>query len=255
MNLAAAESLIRALALPASARVNLRVSKAALSTHGTFKAADKRVINDGIDDVYWVAALKPTTVGIAPYTSDTHEYLEIAVLQAALRPGSKVPRVLELIHRAIPYPVVLAAQQGATATLSLAHKRRSQSATDKVVVESVEVTEPLAPEAPDGVVKEFRASLALANQPAQNLFTVYGGWVDAVAALAAARVTGEFAQTATPERTDDRRKALVELQRLEAEISALRKKAAGQKQMSKRVELNLEVKRLEAACSDCRSRL
>jgi hypothetical protein len=249
------DAMIRALALPAQSLVNKRVPKTLLLEHGAPTAADKRYINDGIEEFTWVAALKPNNCGIPAFTSETHEYLEIAVLAVTLRPEAKLPRLYELIHRAIPYPLVLIAQGSDGVTLSLTHKRKALSGTAKVVIDPLVLSAALELSAPDANTQDFLAALPLARQPAQNLFAAYSGWVDCVHALAAAVVAGGYKLPATAERAAERREALAELQKLEEQIQALRKKAAREKQMDKRVALNLEVKRLEAALLECRSRL
>ena len=100
------EDVITALDLPADARVERRVPKTLLVEHGAPTAADKRRINDGIERIQWVAALKPATVGVAAYRDEAREYLEIAVLRLILRAGAKADRLAELLHRAVPYPVL-----------------------------------------------------------------------------------------------------------------------------------------------------
>ena len=60
--------------------------KKLLLENGAPTAADKRQINDGIEELLWVAALKPTTIGVPEYRDDVREYLEIAVLSLVLRP-------------------------------------------------------------------------------------------------------------------------------------------------------------------------
>ena len=77
--------LLAALDLPPVARVDRRVPKTMLYEHGAPTAADKRRISDGIEQLLWVAALKPTT-GVAEYRDEVREYLEIAVLHVTLRP-------------------------------------------------------------------------------------------------------------------------------------------------------------------------
>jgi hypothetical protein len=84
--------LLAALELPAAARVDRRVPKTLLIEHGAPTATDKRWINEGIDQVQWVAALKPTTVGVAAHRDEAREYLEIAVLHLWRRKKSGVRR-------------------------------------------------------------------------------------------------------------------------------------------------------------------
>jgi hypothetical protein len=102
---------IIALDLPKDAQVNQRVPKKLLVEHGAPTAGDKRLINEGIEELRWRAALKPHTVGVPEYRDTEREYLEIAVLSLALRPGAKRARLEELVHRAVPYPVFLVTTQ------------------------------------------------------------------------------------------------------------------------------------------------
>lgn len=259
------DAMIQAMELPAQAFVNKRVPKTLLLEHGAPTAADRRYINTGIELVTWVAAIKPTTSAIPTYVTDTHEYLEIAVLAVDFKPEAKLPRLYELIHRAIPYPLVLVAAQAEAITLSLAHKRRALTGTDKVVIEQLELTEPLLLNKPDAAATAFLASLPLSSQPSATLYAAYSGWRDRITALAAVRlqskmdsnenVISSFTLAPSAELAEQRRQAVADVRRLEAEVSALRKKAAKEKQMSRRIDLNFEVKRLETALSECRNRL
>ena len=241
-----AMNVIDALALPPEARVDQRVPKKLVVENGAPTAADKRQINDGIEELLWLAALKPTTIGVPEYRDSVREYLEIAVLSLSLRPGAKVGRLVELIHRAVPYPVVLAATHGDTVSLSLAHKRWSQGETGKVVIEDVRRTAPFRPNAPAPEETSFLASLVLSGLPRRDLFVLYQGWIDRVAALEAARITGSFAPPDSAERASALRDGLDTHARLQRDVAALRAQAEKEKQLNRRIELNLEIKRLEA---------
>ena len=67
---------IEALDLPAASRVDRRVPKTLLIEHGAPTPADRRHINERIDELQWVAALKPTTIGVPEYRDEVREYLE-----------------------------------------------------------------------------------------------------------------------------------------------------------------------------------
>jgi hypothetical protein len=240
-------ALLSALALPPEAAVERRISKKLLADEAAVTAADRRLVQDGVDEVLWVAALKPSSVGVPAYTDHEREYLEIAVVTARLRSAARAGRLMELVHRAVPYPLVLAVEHPESGvSLSLGHKRRSAASASGVVVESLEATVPFDPAAPFDVEADFLASLALATQPARDLFSVYQGWLDRVAALAAARLTGKFILPRSPEAASMRREALDEHARLAREVATLRARARRETQMARRVDLNLEIRRLSA---------
>ncbi|MEW6219100.1 MAG: DUF4391 domain-containing protein [Thermodesulfobacteriota bacterium] len=248
------DEVIAALDLPATARVDRRVPKTLLLEHGAPTAADKRRINDGIEQIQWVAALKPTTIGVAAYRDEGREYLEIAVLRLAFRAAAKAPRLIELLHRAVPYPVLAVTELGDRLNLSLAHKRWSQGQAGKTVLDGDLVSAGVPRDGePHGTA--FAAALALGQQPRASLLALYQGWIDTVLALEAARRTGRFEMLPAPESRTARREALRDYARLEAEAARLRVVAAKEKQMARQVELNLELKRAEAAKTAALARL
>ncbi len=237
-----ANLLVSALGLPPSCRVDQRVPKKLLVENGAPTPADKRLINDCIEEVQWLAALKPNTVGVAEYRDDEREYLEVAVLCVTARPAPQVDghgaaskpvntaRLAELVHRAVPYPVLLllAAPQGLL--LSLAHKRWAQNEAGKVVLDGEPDTVDLAPYL--NAEHPFVQALALTRQPQASLLALYQGWVDCLTAWQAAKVTGTFTTTSTPAQAAARREALRTCQRLEQESARLRALATKEKQMA-----------------------
>ena len=237
--------VVNALALPTDSRVDRRVPKTLLLENGAPTATDKRHIQNGIEEFHWIAALKPTNIGVQAFRDDVREYLEIAVLTVTLRPEAKATRLMELIHRAIPYPAVLITMEGPDLSLSLAHKRWSQGEANKVVIEDVRRCTPFRPAAPTPQESAFLASIALSGLPAGDLYLLYQGWIDRVAAREAARITGVYATPATAPRAAALREGLDAHAKLVREIASLRSQAAKEKQLSRRVAINLEVKRLE----------
>lgn len=184
------DAIIEALAIPDTARVDQRITKKLLIEQGAQTAADKRAIQDGVTELMWVAALKPTNIGVPVWKDGTGEYLEIAVITASLREGGKAARLTELIHRAVPYPVLLIAEDGKRAEMSLAHKRASQSEKAAVVLDGPLVPAPLGTGG-DALEAAFMASLSIASQPQQHLRALYQGWIDCCAGLAASRLSAE----------------------------------------------------------------
>jgi hypothetical protein len=250
-----AADLIAALDLPPGARVDRRVPKTLLVEHGAPTAADKRRINEGIEEVQWVATLKPTTIGVPALRDAVREYLEIAVLSVALRAEAKTERLSELLHRAVPYPVFLLVVEGTRLTLSLAHKRWSQGEAGAMVLDGEPVAATLTDSEPGVLYASFHKALSLARQPRADLYLLYQGWIDTLLALLAARVTGHFVVPASPDQAATRREALRECARLDTEIARLRAVAAKEKQVPKQVALNLELKRAEAARAAALARL
>lgn len=178
--------------------------------------------------------------------------IELAVVSATLRPevrAAQAQRLQQLIHRAIPYPVLLlCAGSGDHVNLSLAHKRASQAEAGKLVVQSQHDSGEFGAAAPAAVEREFLASLAVHRLPRADLAALYQGVIDCVTALQAARITGRYHAPAEGRaaQAEAQRDALAEWRRLGAEIAAASGAAAKERQLARRVELNLRLQRLRA---------
>jgi len=232
--------IISALALPPQARIDQRVPKKHLIDHGAVTATDKKSISEGVEELLWVAALKPSTVGVPAYEDAERQYLEIAVLTLALRDGAKAGRLRELVHRAIPYPVVLIATDADGLVLSLCELRHAQNEAGKMVLDG----EVQAARVPDNAIGEaFRESLAISRLPNADLRQLYRGWMDRLTTLEAGSILGQWPGEREP---GERRNAVQVIRRIDAELADLRRLAKDETQLARRVELNLDIKRRSA---------
>ena len=230
--------VIQALALPAQALVRTRVPKKLLLEQGLPTSADKRAVQDGLDELWWVAALKPQTCGLPAHRDATQDHSELAVLELQPRPGAKLPRLLQLIHRAIPYPVVLVVQGPEGPALSLATKRASHAEKRGWVVEELRTTPAILPADAD-----FLKGLALHAQQATDLRQLYQSWWLRVEALHAARLTGTYR---LPTDGSNLRAKLDRIAALERELVRLRAQAKRERQLNRAVQLTLRIKDMEA---------
>jgi hypothetical protein len=252
-------ALIEALALPLESRVDKRIPKKMLVEQGAPTVGDKHRIEEGIEDLIWIAELKPANCGILAGPGAD----EIAILAVTLRPSAKASRLIELIHRAIPYPVLLVVSRpvvegdpskapdeqpssgGPLLLFSVAPKRPAQNEVGKVVVDFVVNSPPLVPAEFGPVEVAFLASLSLSGMGKSDLATVYFGWQTRLEALAAARITGIFRLAEDATTVARRREALEAHSQLAHDASLLRARIARETQMARRVEMNIEIRRLE----------
>ena len=246
--------LIAALDLPPDSLVDQRIAKNLLIEHGAPTAADKRRIVDGIDACRWVATLKPSTIAVPDYRDALREYGEINVLAVTLRPDVGSDRLLELLHRAVPYPLVLV-HEGNSVGLSLAHVRQSQGETGKTVLDGNLVAAATDMPRDDARWVAFRDAMALRKQPRSNLYALYQGWIDTLLALHVSGVTGTFTIAEGTARLAARRDGLRAHSTLSHEIARLRAAADKETQLARRVDLNLKLKHAEAALAAARAHL
>lgn len=268
-----------ALGLPAEVAVDERVPKKVLLEQVVLPAPDRRLVQDGLEELRFLATLKPSLCGVAAYHAPTIpasandiDVIEVVVVSARLRPATPATttRLLELLHRAIPYPMLLLAETVGPADdnnggviISLAHKRPAQNAADRLTLLEVLHSEPLhlAPPShaaePEAVYQAdprpkqtgtaaYLASLTLPTVGASHLSALYQSWLDRTVALSAANITGYYCPPATPAQAVALREVLAAHGRLKQEQVTLRSQAAREKQLARRATLNLRLRQLEA---------
>jgi hypothetical protein len=110
-----------------------------------------------------------------------------------------------------------------------------------VVIEDVrQVT--LDSDTPSTQEAAFLASLAISRLPSWDLFTVYDG-------------TGAYSPTDSPESAASVRAGLDQYAQLQRDLDLLRARAVKEKQINRRVDLNLEIQRMESVLGAIRNSL
>ncbi len=261
------EAFMTHIGLPQSARVDRVVAKKLLVENGAPTPADRKAINTGIDKIQWLAALKPSGIGVPEYRDGTHHYIEIAIVAMMLRTDAKLVRLAQLLHRAIPYPVLLICSgsrqdfrptgnpklSASSATdglhISVAEKRLSERQADKTVLEAgvTGAWLPADTEVPD--------AFSLASQPNLNLRALYQGWRSVIEAIQASAISGRFEMLREPEAAYIRRNAIERHNALVSEIAGLRALATKERQVAGRVELNLNIKQLQTELQQAKNKL
>lgn len=247
-----ADDLLAALDLPTATRVDQRVPKKLFLENGAPTTADRRAITDGVEECRWVAALKPHTIGVPDYRDADREYVEIHVLRLTATPNGKTTRLTELVHRAVPYPLLLVHEQANTLSLSAAHKRHSLSEAGKTVLESPPVAVDISSHVLAQFQGDFAAALPLTKQPQASLYALYSGWFDTLVAMLAAGRSRHFRLCETRAAADARRKALETCASADAEVARIRAAAARETQVARQADLNqaLRAVRIKLAAAE-----
>lgn len=249
-----ADRLLESFGLPKESRIERRLPKATIAEHGASTPRDRRLIKDGVDQVTWIAALKPSSVSIAPYRDEEREYLEIAVVHAVLRGETGRDRILSIMHRSIPYPVALVAETPNSVALSFANKRWSKNQSEAMVLDGEVVTRAFdTDEIP--FIEPLLETLDVSWHTEASFFDLYQRWIDAVTASFAAALTGQFEPMRDPGRRSRRMDALRRYRRLESEAERLKTAVSRELQISRRVTLNQQLRQVERELQQLHSHL
>lgn len=233
------------LALPDTCQLGKRVFKKLFQENAVLGITDKKAFRDDIDTIVWQYTLKPGTIPIQAYEDSEREYLEIAILEVSLKTRNRTNRIAEVIHRAIPYPIVVVFAHEQSCLLSLAHKRFSQAEHEAIVADEFFSTDWIDLSAPTEMQAAFLDSLAVSALPHTHFYAFYSALVDRLVALDCARLTGAYRIESATDRRASRRERLAACHALEVQIVEHRAAIKKEIRFNHQVELNAQIKTLE----------
>jgi hypothetical protein len=232
-----AASIINAFGLPPEARVDRRIAKTVLIDHGASRRADAKLVDEGIARLDWLAELSTPTIAIAANPPTVP-----AINILALTPnGAAKARLIEIIHRAIPAPIMLITA-GDTPQITLATRHIGEDG--RTLALGPILTSP--PVGADAQASAFVASLALAALPRTDLAALYEGLIERVEAFTAASITGgEYRLPSSQETAASRRQALADWRTADAEWQAGARAAKAEKRLREAVALGEKARLLK----------
>lgn len=204
--------------------------------------SDRALVTNAVAGATVEAVLTPTTTGIAEHRGPGRRVQDIPVISIALSSplGNKdQARLLDLLHRSMPRPVVvLLREPDDAATISVALTRVSQTDDSRSVVEA----------AISGAISSIPPG---SLNPNRLNHTDLWSYYQAVAKTIATAGSGGHPDLDATHAITARHR----LDELEVELATVTRQAQKEKSLKKRIDMNAHVKRLRAEIEDVRGLL
>ena len=225
----------RFLNIPDSCFVGSTIYKKLFYENAHLSSSDKSLFTDTINKVVWLYCLKPETINISAYKDEVREYPEIEVIEVILNKEYGLNRIAEIIMRTIPYPMLLIFKLEDKIRFYVAHQRTSQSDSSKNTIEEFISTDWV------GNDSALFAKLDIKQMRFTHLYTLYSDIVDAISIynLSVIIPTDDTITGA------EARELSAKIEDIEQRIANLRSKLKKETQFNRKMELNIEIKRLE----------
>ena len=162
------------------------------------------------------------------------EYPEVEVIEVLLHKDYKLKRIAEIIMRTIPYPMVLIFRLEGKVKFYVAHQRTNQSDSSKNTIEEFIATDWLESDS------ALFDKLDIKQMRFANFYALYSDIVDTISIYNLSNIIP----------TDDNitgaeaRELSAQIEDIEQEITSLRAKLKKVTQFNRKMELNMEIKRL-----------
>lgn len=223
------------LNIPSSCFIGNTIYKKLFYENADLSTSDRSLFTDTINKIAWFYCLKPETINIPAYKDEVRDYPEIEVIEVLVHKDYKLKRIAEIIMRTIPYPMLLIFKLEDKRQFYVAHQRSSQSDSSKNTIEEFIATDWLDSDS------ALLAKLDIKQMRFTNFYALYSDIVDAISIynLSAIMPTKDIITGA------EARQLSAKIEDIEQEIVSLRSKLKKESQFNRKMELNIEIKKLE----------
>lgn len=220
--------------IPRSCEVKNTIFKKLFYENADLSSADKSLFTDVIKKITWLYCMKPENINIQPFKDEVREYLEIEFIEVEVSQDRRLNRMAEIIMRTIPYPMVLMLRLQDKLKIFVAHQRNSLNDSSKNTIEEIISTDWV------GNDSKLFGKLDIQKMRFNNFYNLYSDIVDVISIYnASALISADTEITG-----DEARRLTTEIEGIEKEIALIKSNLKNETQFNKKMELNIEIKKL-----------
>ena len=185
------------LNLPANCWVNQKLPKAFFKRNFDLILSEKKLMDDFsiVKQMEVLALVNPETANIPAFNDGVISYEEIIVLAVQTTNeqfDKQKNKIIELIQKYIPNPMILNIYDEQRMVLSVAEKRINANDATKRVIEKAYVTETISIKTQDKKQQQFLKNIAFNNANKLDLRHFYNHFIQSVVGLQTAQIKGTF---------------------------------------------------------------
>lgn len=230
------------LKIPKSCEVGNTIFKKLFYDNANLNKTDRDLFTEQIDKIIWAYSFKPETINIKPYQDEEREYSEIEIIEVKLLTAGKTKRMAEIIMRAIPYPMLLVFTLNNKVQLFAAHQRTNLADPSRNTIEEFIFTDWINLGNLTDKDKRFLEDIEIKKLSHLNYYRFYSDIVDRLIIYNASKLVDGYIEGKKAAEVKEIYNRLVELDEV---VKNLKLKVKSETQLNRRVELNVEIKKLE----------
>lgn len=199
--------------------------------HGDLTTAEKNLFVNNIERLTLYAQLTRANTNIPVYKDDQRTYEEVAVFLLELRSKEKLERIVRMIMEIIPYPMILIAKDLDSYSFYGAHQRDNLVDASKIILEEVYHTEFITES------HDFIQRIDYKQLNKMNFYELYSDYIEQL-------INYNLAKRNIKE-VNNQAEILAAIKEKEEQIQLLRNKLRKEKHFNKKMELNIQIKKIE----------
>ena len=231
------------LNIPERMLLNKRLTKTFFLKNFELSVVEKKVLNNSIQNMEWLASIKPSNSNIPTFKNDTYIYEEMQVMLCTVfnnQLSDVVDRCISIFQKYIPYPIVLIVSDETNFIVNTCDKRINQNDKSLRTIEKLISTSPISNLYKNEVTAMFFDALDFSKLDKSNMESLYHGYIQAVVQFQTAIVTGTFNKRTTA-RTQQDLLLLSKIENIEKDIVQLSNQVKKETQLNNKIVLNIAI--------------
>lgn len=231
------------LNIPERNVLDKKLTKAFFLKNFLLSASEKKLLNNDIQQMNWLASIKPVTANISAVNTNDYKYEEIQVMVCTISDNTletNAEKCIQLFQKYIPYQILVIVEDSNEFKINVCDKRINKSETTKRTIERYFITNTLSKLYKNDLNEAFYKALDFGNLDKTNLELLYKSYIQAVVQFQAASITGSY-QKRSNARTQQDMEHLEAIEQLEKDIVSLSSHIKKASQLNEKVQFNIEI--------------
>ena len=207
------------------------IPKKQFYSHGDLTTAEKNLFVNNIERLTLYAQLTRANTNIPVYKDDQRTYEEVTVFLLELRSKENLQRIVRTIMDTIPYPMILVAKDLDSYSFYGAHQRDNLVDQSKIILEEMYHTDFISED------HDFIKQLDYKKLNKMNFYQLYDNYIQ--------QLIAHNLEKRKIKQVDNQAEVLAAIEEKEEQIQLLRNKLKKEKHFNKKMELNMQIKKIE----------
>lgn len=239
--------------------INKKLDKKIFYDYADLNKKEKDVITKYIERMELSYLLTPSTINIQPFINDEFHYEGVMYITVRMREEAtdkQVGVIEEVIHGALPNPVIIVFHLNDEILVSTCMKRLNKVNQSSVVLSEIHRTAWISlHDLENTLIHDFIQSIHLTRVNFSNFFEFYKEIDLAVQAYQQMDIVGSFQVVKDDKKREQQQIIIGQINETEQEIAKLKKAMKKESQFNKKVEYNVKIQHLTQKVVELKSEL
>lgn len=222
-----------------------KLTKAFFLKNFDLSAKEKKLLNNSIQSMDWMASIKPTIANIPAVKNENYVYEEIQIIVCTItdnKLNELADKCIILLQKYIPYQMILIIEDATHFVINACDKRINLNDSSKRTIENYNTTTTFSKLYKNEIINHFYDALDFSVLDKTNMETTYKSYIQTIVQFQTASITGSFNKR-SQSRTEDDMMLLANIETIEKEVVRLSNQIKKETQLNNRVSLNIEIQK------------